>query len=77
MAFGKEVILVDSKYFMSFVVDLLIGVSINLKIQLGWESKFDVEFSVNEMVLANVFKLMGEMILRNTELIIKFLICKQ
>ena len=47
---GKEVIIVDPKYFRPTEVDILVGDSSKAKRELGWEPKITLNELVNEMM---------------------------
>ncbi len=47
---GKEVVVVDSKYFRPTEVDLLIGDPTKANTKLGWIPKYNLEQLINEMM---------------------------
>jgi GDPmannose 4,6-dehydratase len=51
---GKEVVVIDPKYFRPTEVELLIGDPTKSKTKLGWEPKYDLAALVKEMVAADV-----------------------
>lgn len=51
---GKEVVAIDSRYFRSTEVDLLIGDSSKAKAQLGWQPKYDLPALIKEMIAADL-----------------------
>lgn len=51
---GKEIIVIDPKYFRPTEVELLIGDPTKAKTQLGWTPKYDLPALVKEMVEADV-----------------------
>lgn len=51
---GKEIIVIDPKYFRPTEVELLIGDPTKSKTQLGWIPKYDLPALVKEMVAADV-----------------------
>ncbi|HLK27785.1 MAG TPA: GDP-mannose 4,6-dehydratase [Puia sp.] len=55
---GKEVVVVDKKYYRPTEVDLLIGDASKANTKLGWKPKYDLKMLVKEMVDAdvNIFK---------------------
>jgi GDPmannose 4,6-dehydratase len=55
---GKEVVVVDEKYYRPTEVDLLIGDASKANLKLGWKPKYDLKMLVEEMVEAdvNIFK---------------------
>ena len=56
---GKEVIVVDEKYFRPTEVDLLIGDASKAKNKLGWVPKYDLPALVEDMMSSDL-KLMGK-----------------
>ena len=55
---GKEIVVVDAKYYRPTEVDLLIGDATKANTKLGWKPKHDLKMLVKEMVLEdpNIFK---------------------
>lgn len=51
---GKEVVLVDKKYFRPAEVDFLIGDSTKAKTKLGWMPKYDLPSLVKDMVISDL-----------------------
>jgi GDPmannose 4,6-dehydratase len=47
---GKEVVVVDSKYFRPTEVDLLIGDPTKAKTKLGWIPEYNLKQLINEMM---------------------------
>ena len=61
---GKQLIAVDPKYFRPTEVDLLIGDPTKSKTQLGWKPQYDLAGLVSEMVIADVYRMKKEMMLK-------------
>lgn len=51
---GKEVVVVDSKYFRPTEVDLLIGDPTKAKTKLGWECQYDLAALVKDMMQSDI-----------------------
>jgi GDPmannose 4,6-dehydratase len=51
---GKQVIVVDQKYYRPTEVDLLIGDATKAYTKLGWKPKYDLKMLVKEMVEADL-----------------------
>ena len=51
---GKEVLAVDPKYFRPTEVDLLIGDPTKAKTKLGWETEYELEDLVRDMVKSDL-----------------------
>ena len=47
---GKEVVVVDPRYFRPTEVDLLVGDPSKAKSVLGWEPKYDLDSLIAEMI---------------------------
>ncbi|SHN13229.1 GDP-mannose 4,6-dehydratase [Mucilaginibacter sp. OK098] len=68
---GKEVVVVDEKYFRPTEVELLIGDPTKSKTKLGWEPKYDLQGLVSEMVAADVDLFRREKLLKDSGYVIK------
>jgi len=51
---GKEVVVVDPKYFRPTEVDLLIGNAKKAKEKLGWKPKYDLDTLISEMIHSDI-----------------------
>ncbi len=51
---GKEVVVVDPRYFRPTEVDLLIGDASKAKNKLGWVPKYDMEYLVKDMMQSDL-----------------------
>ena len=51
---GKEVIVIDAKYFRPTEVDLLVGDATKAKEKLGWIPKYDLAGLVEEMMSSDI-----------------------
>ena len=56
---GKEIIVVDPKYFRPTEVDLLLGDATKAREKLGWEPKYTLKELIDEMMQSDL-KLMGK-----------------
>ena len=63
---GKEVIVVDPKYFRPNEVDVLIGDPTKAMTQLGWKPKYDLPMLVNDMVTSDVELFRREKLLKDS-----------
>ena len=63
-ATGKVLIEVDSRYFRSAEVDVLLGDSSKARKELGWEPKYNLSMLVKEMVAADLKLAEKEKVLR-------------
>lgn len=68
---GKEIVVVDKKYFRPTEVELLIGDPRKSKLKLGWTPKYDLKMLVKEMVAADVELFEKEKILKDSGYSIK------
>ena len=68
---GKEVVVVDKKYYRPTEVDLLIGDASKAKEKLGWKPKYDLSMLVREMVHADLELFKKEKILKDSGFYIK------
>ena len=62
---GKEVVVVDPKYFRPTEVDLLIGDPSKAKNKLGWKPKYDLPMLVKDMVSSDVELFRREKLLKD------------
>ncbi|RXK87358.1 GDP-mannose 4,6-dehydratase [Filimonas effusa] len=62
---GREVVLIDPKYFRPTEVELLIGDPTKSKSKLGWQPKYDLKALVNEMVAADVLLFKKDSLLKS------------
>ena len=70
-AVGKEVVLVDPKYYRPTEVDLLIGDATKAQTKLGWKPKYTLPMLVKEMVQADVELFQKEKLLKESGYTIK------
>jgi GDPmannose 4,6-dehydratase len=63
---GKEVIVVDPKYYRPTEVDLLIGDPTKAMTKLGWKPKYDLPMLVNDMVTSDVELFRREKLLKDS-----------
>jgi GDPmannose 4,6-dehydratase len=63
---GKEIVVVDEKYFRPTEVELLIGDPGKSKLKLGWTPKYNLKRLIKEMVAADVELFEKEKILKNS-----------
>jgi len=68
---GKEVVLVDPKYYRPTEVDLLIGDATKAQTKLGWKPRYDLPMLVKEMVAADVELFQKEKLLKESGYTIK------
>ncbi|MBS1665963.1 MAG: GDP-mannose 4,6-dehydratase [Bacteroidetes bacterium] len=68
---GKEVVVVDEKYYRPTEVDLLIGDATKAFQKLGWKPKYDLAMLVKEMVEADVTSFKKEKLLKESGFYIK------
>ena len=68
---GKEVIVVDPKYFRPTEVDLLIGDPSKSMAILGWKPKYDLRHLVKEMVAADIELFVKDKLLKEAGYAIK------
>ncbi|TKC56960.1 GDP-mannose 4,6-dehydratase [Pedobacter hiemivivus] len=68
---GKEVVVVDPKYFRPTEVDLLIGDPTKSKTKLGWKPQYDLPALVKEMMISDVDHFRKELMLRDAGYIVK------
>jgi GDPmannose 4,6-dehydratase len=71
MELGKEVVVVDAKYYRPTEVDLLIGDASKASKQLGWRPKYSLSMLVNEMVTADIELFRKEKLLQQSGFSIK------
>ncbi|MDN5287452.1 MAG: gmd [Mucilaginibacter sp.] len=62
---GKEVVVVDPKYFRPTEVDLLIGDPTKSNTKLGWKPKYDLKMLVEDMMRADVNHFRREKLLKD------------
>ena len=62
---GKEVLMVDPKYFRPTEVDLLIGNPAKAKEKLGWECQYNLEDLVKDMMQSDIKLMKKEVLLKN------------
>ena len=62
---GKEVVVVDPKYFRPTEVDLLIGDPTKSNTKLGWKPKYDLKMLVEDMMRADVTHFRREKLLKD------------
>jgi GDPmannose 4,6-dehydratase len=62
---GKEVVVVDPKYFRPTEVDLLIGDPSKAMNKLGWKPKYDLPMLVKDMVSSDVELFRREKLLKD------------
>jgi GDPmannose 4,6-dehydratase len=62
---GKEVIVVDEKYYRPTEVDLLVGDTTKAKEKLGWTPKFDLKDLVEDMMTSDVKLMQKQQYLQN------------
>ena len=63
---GKQVVMVDPRYYRPTEVDLLIGDPSKAQRQLGWKPKYDLDMLVGEMVAADVELFRREKLLKDS-----------
>ncbi len=68
---GKQVIVVDEKYYRPTEVDLLIGDATKAYEKLGWKPKYDLKMLVKEMVEADLHIFKKEKLLKESGFYIK------
>jgi GDPmannose 4,6-dehydratase len=68
---GKEVVVVDARYFRPTEVDLLIGDPSKCKLKLNWEPKYDLEGLVKEMMTADIEHFLKEKMLKEAGYTVK------
>ncbi|OXG08768.1 GDPmannose 4,6-dehydratase [Flavobacterium araucananum] len=61
---GKEVVVIDPKYFRPTEVDLLIGDPTKSNSKLGWKPKYDLPMLVKEMMASDVENFQKEKMLK-------------
>lgn len=71
VAVGKEVVVVDPKYYRPTEVDLLIGDPSKSQKQLGWKPKYDLPMLVKEMVESDLELFKREKLLKESGFTIK------
>jgi len=62
---GRELIVVDPRYFRPTEVDLLIGDPSRAKAQLGWEPQYDLQTMISEMVASDIEEFKKDQLLRD------------
>lgn len=62
---GKEVVVVDSKYFRPTEVDLLVGDPTKAKTKLGWECRYDLAALVKDMMQSDLTLMRKEQYLKD------------
>lgn len=68
---GKEVVVVDPKYFRPTEVDLLIGDPTKSKTKLGWEPKYDLPALIEEMMASDIKHFKKELMLSEAGYMVK------
>jgi GDPmannose 4,6-dehydratase len=68
---GKEVVVVDRRYYRPTEVDLLIGDPSKAQAKLGWKPQYDLAMLVKEMVDSDIQLFRRERILRDSGFYIK------
>jgi GDPmannose 4,6-dehydratase len=68
---GKEVVVVDKRYFRPTEVDLLIGDPAKCKAKLKWEPKYTLQELVKEMMEADVQHFLKERMLKEAGYVVK------
>ena len=68
---GKEVVVVDSKYFRPTEVDLLIGDPTKSKTKLGWKPQYDLQGLVTEMMASDIEHFRKELMLKEAGYAVK------
>jgi GDPmannose 4,6-dehydratase len=68
---GKEILVVDPRYYRPTEVDLLIGDASKAREKLGWQPKYDLAMLVKEMVHADLELFQREKVLRDSGFYIK------
>jgi len=68
---GKQVVVVDEKYYRPTEVDLLIGDATKAYQKLGWKPKYDLQMLVKEMVEGDVNIFKKEKLLKESGFYIK------
>ncbi len=63
---GKEVVIVDSRYFRPTEVDALVGDASKAQKELGWKPQYSLGELINEMVLADIELFKREKILKES-----------
>jgi GDPmannose 4,6-dehydratase len=63
---GREVVVVDPRYFRPTEVDLLIGDPTKAQTQLGWKPKYSLRMLIEEMVAADVELFRKEKLLKES-----------
>jgi GDPmannose 4,6-dehydratase len=71
VAIGKEVVVVDEKYYRPTEVDLLIGDASKANTKLGWKPKYDLGMLVKEMVEVDLNTFKKEKLLKESGFYIK------
>ena len=51
---GKEILVVDSRYFRPTEVDLLVGDSSKARTKLNWEPEYDLKGLIKDMVQSDI-----------------------
>jgi GDPmannose 4,6-dehydratase len=68
---GKEVVVVDQRYYRPTEVDLLIGDASKAQAKLGWKPQYDLAMLVKEMVDSDIQLFRRERILKDSGFYIK------
>jgi GDPmannose 4,6-dehydratase len=68
---GKEVVVIDPRYYRPTEVDLLIGDASKAQKQLGWKPKYNLDMLVKEMVAADLELFKREKLLQDSGYSIK------
>jgi len=62
---GREVVVVDARYFRPTEVDLLIGDPTKANTKLGWVPEYDLEQLINEMMQSDLKLVTKDQYLKN------------
>ncbi len=68
---GREIVLVDPKYFRPTEVELLLGNPAKAKAKLGWEPKYSLDMLVSEMVEHDLLEAKKEALLKDNNYFVR------
>jgi GDPmannose 4,6-dehydratase len=68
---GKEIVVIDPKYYRPAEVDILIGDATKARQKLGWKPKYDLAMLVKEMVHADIELFRREKLLKESGFYVK------
>lgn len=68
---GKEVVVVDPRYYRPTEVELLMGDSAKARKQLGWHPKYNLNMLIQEMVEADIELFRKEKLLQESGFVIR------